>query len=152
MRERPEKRGRRVAMLGTTHGARAEPWRRWGNSLSIAYCTGLLLMQGVVIVHSLGLDLPVDLSALARAGGIVLALVALLSINRMPKLPWLERAWPFGELGPVYGPRYLRLTSRAVVVFMIMLCIGAIFSTQHGLETSISRSSSLPAFTSTASR
>jgi hypothetical protein len=27
--------------------AKAEAWRRWGTSLSIAYCAGLLLMQGL---------------------------------------------------------------------------------------------------------
>jgi hypothetical protein len=100
--------------------AKAEAWRRWGASLSIVYCAGLLAMQGLLIVHSLGLDVAIDLAALARAGGIVLSLVSLLAINRMPKLPWLEQtAGPGGSLGPVYGPRYLRLQSRVVVVFMI---------------------------------
>ena len=100
--------------------AKIEPWRRWGTSLAIAYCLGMTLMQGLAIVHSVGLDLPVDLAALARAGGIVLSLVSLLAINQMPKLPWFERiAGPGGALGPIYGPRYVRLQSRIVVVFMI---------------------------------
>jgi hypothetical protein len=100
--------------------AKAQPWRKWGRSLSIGYCGGLLLLQLLVIFRSLGLDVPLDLSALARAGGIVLALMSLLAINQMPKLPWFERAsWPGGELGPIYGPRYVRLQSRVVVIFMI---------------------------------
>lgn len=105
---------------GMADEAKAQPWHRWGTSLAIAYCVGMLLMQGLVIVRSLGLDLPVDVAALARAGGLVLALVALLSINQMPKLPWVERVvGPGGMLGPIYGPRYLRAQSRAAVVFMI---------------------------------
>jgi hypothetical protein len=115
-----------AALYWNGHGAagvgeaKIGPWRRWGTSLSIAYCVGLLLMESLLVVRSLGLDLPIDLAALARAGGLVLALVALLAINRMPKLPWIEQAFKVGgELGPVYGPRFLRLQSRVVVVFMI---------------------------------
>jgi hypothetical protein len=38
----------------------------------------------------------------------------------MPKLPWFERRFaPGGDLGPIYGPRYMRTQSRIVVVFMI---------------------------------
>lgn len=100
--------------------AKAQPWRRWGASLALPYCIGLLLMQGLLMVHSLGLDIPLDLAALARAGGLVMALLALLAINRMPKLPWIETAFKVGgQLGPVYGPQYMRLQSRAVVLFMI---------------------------------
>jgi hypothetical protein len=100
--------------------AKARPWRTWGTSLSIGYCVGLLLLQGLVIVRSFGLDVAVDLAALARAGGIVLSLMSLLAINQMPKLPWFERAFgPGRELGPIYGPRYVRLQSRVAVVFMI---------------------------------
>jgi hypothetical protein len=100
--------------------AKAQPWRKWGASLSIGYCGGLLLLQILAIARTLDLDIPLDLSALARAGGIVLSLMSLLAINRMPKLPWFERAaGPGGELGPVYGPRYVRLQSRVVVIFMI---------------------------------
>jgi hypothetical protein len=96
-----------------------QPWREWGKSLSIAYCGGLLLLQGVVIVRSLGLELPIDLSLLGRAGGIVLAIMCLLAVNQMPKLPWFERrVAPGGALGPIYGPRYMRTQSRIVVVFM----------------------------------
>ena len=105
---------------GAADEPQARPWRKWGTSLSLGYCGGLFLMQILVIVRSLGLDIPLDLAALARAGGIVLALMSLLAINQMPKLPWFERALgPGGELGPIYGPRYVRLQSRVVVVFMI---------------------------------
>jgi hypothetical protein len=102
--------------------AKARPWRKWGASLSIGYCGGLLLLQILAIVRTLGLDIPLDLSALARAGGIVLSLMSLLAINQMPKLPWFERAFgPGGQLGPIYGPRFVRLQSRVVVVFMIVV-------------------------------
>jgi len=115
--------------LGMTEEAKARPWHRWGTALSIFYCTGMLLMQSLVIVRSLDLDLPFDLAALARAGGLCLALVALLAINRLPKLPWVERVFALkvgGPLGPVYGPRYLRIQSRAVVVFMIVVIIWSV--------------------------
>ena len=36
--------------------AKLQPWRSWGRSLSIGYCGGLLLLQGVLIVGSLGLS------------------------------------------------------------------------------------------------
>src|SRR5215468_12578123 len=112
------------AMYLEGRGARAgdeklRPWREWGRSLSITYCGGLLLLQGVVIVRSLGLELPIDLSLLGRAGGIVLAIMCLLAVNQMPKLPWFERrVAPGGDLGPIYGPRYMRTQSRILVVFM----------------------------------
>jgi hypothetical protein len=100
--------------------AKLQPWRTWGKSLSIGYCGGLLFLQCLLIVRSLGLDMPFDLSAIGRAGGILLAIMCLLAINRMPKLPWFERRFsPGGELGPIYGPRYMRIQSRILVVFMI---------------------------------
>ena len=34
--------------------ATAEPWRKWGTSLALGYCGGLLLLQAVLIVGSLG--------------------------------------------------------------------------------------------------
>jgi hypothetical protein len=107
---------------GSADETKIAPWRQWGTSLAIVYCVGMLLMQSLATVRSLGLplDLPVDLTALARAGGLVLSLVSLLAINKMPKLPWFERvAGPGGELGPIYGPRYVRMVSRVLVVFMI---------------------------------
>jgi hypothetical protein len=115
------------AMYWEGRGARAgegrlQPWREWGKSLSITYCGGLLLLQGVVIVRSLGLELPIDLSLIGRAGGIVLAIMCLLAVNQMPKLPWFERRIaPGGDLGPIYGPRYMRIQSRILVVFMTVV-------------------------------
>jgi len=102
--------------------AKLQPWREWGKSLSIGYCAGLLLLQALLIVESLGLDMPLDLSTIGRAGGILLALMCLLAINQMPKLPWFERRFaPGGDLGPIYGPRYMRTQSRILVVFMIAM-------------------------------
>jgi hypothetical protein len=101
---------------------KVQPWRKWARSLSISYCGGLLLLQGVLIVRSLGvdLDMPLDLSLIGRAAGVSLALMCLLAINQMPKLPWFERKFePGGDLGPIYGPRYVRVVSRILVVFMI---------------------------------
>jgi hypothetical protein len=80
----------------------------------------MLLLQGVLIVWSFGLDIPFDLSPIGRVGGILLAIMSLLAINQMPKLPWFERKFaPGGDLGPIYGPRYMRTQSRILVVFMI---------------------------------
>jgi hypothetical protein len=100
--------------------AKVQPWRKWGKSLSITYCGGLLLLQGVLIVQSLGVAMPLDLSAIGRTLGVLLAIMCLLTINQMPKLPWFERRFaPGGNLGPIYGPRYMRTQSRVLVVFMI---------------------------------
>ncbi|MBV8190129.1 MAG: hypothetical protein JOY64_25940 [Alphaproteobacteria bacterium] len=100
--------------------ARIRPWCNWAKSLSIGYCGGLLLLQGVLIIRSLDLDVALDFSAIGRALGIVLAILALLSINQMPKLPWFEpRFAPGGDLGPIYGPRYLRTQSRITVAVML---------------------------------
>ena len=100
--------------------AKIQPWRKWAESLAISYCGGLLLLQGVVIVRSLSIDTALDLSAAGRSLGVLLAIMCLLAINQMPKLPWFERrVAPGGDLGPIYGPRYMRTQSRIVVVFMI---------------------------------
>jgi hypothetical protein len=103
-------------------GARIQPWRKWAKSLSLAYCSGMLLLQGVLIVRSLDIDLRFDLSAIGRALRVLLAIVCLLAINQMPKLPWFEpRFAPGGDLGPIYGPRYLRAVSRNIVVLMVVV-------------------------------
>jgi hypothetical protein len=100
--------------------AKVRPWHKWGKFLSIGYCGGMLLLQGVLIVRNLGLDTPLDFSAIARSLGLLLAIMSLLAINQMPKLPWFERRFaPGGDLGPIYGPRYMRTQSRILVVFMI---------------------------------
>jgi hypothetical protein len=98
---------------------KVQPWRQWGKSLSLTYCGGLLLLQGVLIVQSLGVAM-LDISTIGRTLGVLLAIMCLLAINQMPKLPWFERKFaPGGNLGPIYGPRYMRTQSRMVVVFMI---------------------------------
>ena len=100
--------------------AKLAPWRKWGRSLSITYCAGLLLLQSLPIVQSLQIDVPFDLSAIARALGLLLAIMSLPAINQIPKLPWFEpRIAPGGKLGPIYGPRYMRIHSRIVVVVML---------------------------------
>ena len=114
------------ALYWSGRGARAndaklQPWRRWGKFLSISYCGGLLLLQGVLVVRSRGVDvLPLDLSAISRTLAVLLSIMSLLAINHMPKLPWFDsRFAPGGDLGPIYGPRYMRTQSRALVAFMI---------------------------------
>jgi hypothetical protein len=121
---RLQRAGRRGPVLGApcskSRRSKVQPWRKWGKSLSITYCVGLLLLQGVLIVQSLGVAIPLDLSAIGRGLGVLLAIMCLLAINQMPKLPWFERRFaPGGNLGPIYGPRYMRTQSRILVVFMI---------------------------------
>jgi hypothetical protein len=100
--------------------AKIQPWRKWGKPLSINYCGGLLLLQAVLVVQSLGLDISLDLSTIRRTLGVVLAIICLMAINQMPKLPWFERRFaPGGDLGPIYGPRYMRTQSTILVAFMI---------------------------------
>ena len=103
--------------------AKLQPWRKWGKFLSISYCGGLLLLQGVLVVRSRGVDvLPLDLSAISRTLAVLLSIMCLLAINQMPKLPWFDsRFAPGGDLGPIYGPRYMRTLSRALVGFMIVV-------------------------------
>jgi hypothetical protein len=100
--------------------AKRQRWEKWGRFLTISYCVGLLLLQGVLVVRSLDLDVPLDVSAVARALGVLLAITCLLAINEMPKLPWFEQRFALGgNLGPIYGPRFIRVQARIVVVIMI---------------------------------
>jgi hypothetical protein len=100
--------------------AKVEPWRKWGAFVSISYCGGVLLMQAVLIIRSLKLDLPLHLSAISRTLGVTVAIMSLLAINQIPKLPYFERRLSIGgDLGPIYGPRYMRTTSRILALFMI---------------------------------
>ena len=101
--------------------AKLQPWLKWGKFLSISYCGGLLLLQGVLVVRSRGIDvLPLDLSAISRTLAVLMSIMSLLAINQMPKLPWFDSRFALGgDLGPIYGPRYMRTQSRALVVFMI---------------------------------
>ena len=104
----------------TADNAKLQPWRKWGKFLSIGYCGGLLLLQGVLVVASLDMDMPLDLSAIGRTLGILLAIMSFLAINQMPKLPWFERRLtPGGDLGPISGPRCMRTQSRILVVFVM---------------------------------
>jgi hypothetical protein len=97
-----------------------QPWYKWGRFNTISYCIGLLLLEGVVVVLSLDRHLPLNLWAVYRALGVVMAMTSLLMINQMPKLPYFERsASPGGDLGPIYGPRFVRTVSKVLVVFMI---------------------------------
>jgi hypothetical protein len=110
--------------------AKVRPWHKWGEPLAIGYCGGLLLLECVLIVASL--DLSLHLSALARALGVVLAIMSLLAVNRMPKLPYFEGAFGSGaELGPVYGPRYVRIVSRILVAFMIVVIAYSLAATPN---------------------
>ena len=116
------------ALYWSGRGARAndaklQPWRKWGRFLSISYCGGLLLLQGVLVVRSRGVDvLPLDLSAISRTLAVLLSIMSLLAINHMPKLPWFDSRFALGgDLGPIYGPRYMRTHSRALVGFMIVV-------------------------------
>jgi hypothetical protein len=80
----------------------------------------MLLLQGLLIVKSLGVDAPFDVSAIGRTLAVVMVITALLAINQPPKLPWLERRFaPGGKLGPIYGPRYVRTMSKIGIVFLI---------------------------------
>jgi len=107
----------------TANDAKLQPWRKWGKFLSISYCDGLLLLQGVLVVRSRGVDvLPLDLSAVSRTLAVLMSIMSLLAINQMPKLPWFDSRFTLGgDLGPIYGPRYLRTQSRALVAFMIVV-------------------------------
>jgi hypothetical protein len=107
--------------------AKLQPWYRWGRFIAISYCVGMLLLQGIVVVLSLDVHLPLNLWAAYRALGVVLAIMALLMINQMPKLPYFERAaGPGGDLGPIYGPRFVRTVSRVLVVFMIAVIASSV--------------------------
>jgi hypothetical protein len=105
----------------TANDVKLQSWLKWGKFLSISYCGGLLLLQGVLVVRSRGIDvLPLDLSAISRTLAVLMSIMSLLAINQMPKLPWFDSRFALGgDLGPIYGPRYMRTQSRALVVFMI---------------------------------
>jgi hypothetical protein len=100
--------------------ARVQPWYASGKRLAIGLCACVLLVQGQQILQSLGLQAPVSAG---RAIAIVAVIIGLLTMNEIPKLPWFERRFGAGgELGPIYGPRYLRAYGRIWVMgFMAMM-------------------------------
>jgi hypothetical protein len=101
---------------------KVQPWFRWGKFLALSYCAGLLLLQVVIVVQSLGVLPSLQLWAAYRTLGVVMAVMALGVINQMPKLPYLERSWSVGgDLGPIYGPRFMRGMSRVMIAFMIVV-------------------------------
>jgi hypothetical protein len=109
------------AVGATADAVKLRPWRQWGKLLALIYCAGMLALEAVLIAASDKLGVP-WLPAIARTLGIIMAIAALLSINRMPKLPYLEQTFGAGlQLGPIYGPRYVRIVSRMLVVFMLAL-------------------------------
>jgi hypothetical protein len=102
--------------------AKIEPWRKWGAFVSISYCGVLLLTQVVLIIRSLRPDLPLHPSAIGRTLGVTMAIMLLLAFNQVPKLPYFERRFaPGGDLGPIYGPRYMRTLARIMALFMIAM-------------------------------
>ena len=102
--------------------AKIEPWRKWGTLLSISYVVVCLLLLAVLIIKSLEPDLPLSLAAINRTAGVMISIMLLLGFNQVPKLPYFERRFALGgDLGPIYGPRYLRIQSRIMLVFSIAM-------------------------------
>jgi hypothetical protein len=100
--------------------ARVLRWRAWGAFVSISYCALLLLLQAVLTVMSINLDMHLYLWAIYRTLVVLLGIMILVGVNQMPKLPYFERRFaPGGDLGPMYGPRYVRTQSRIVAAFMV---------------------------------
>jgi hypothetical protein len=98
--------------------ARVQGWRTWGAFVSIGYCALLLLLQAVLIVMSVNLHS--YLWAIYRTLGVLVGIMFLVAFNQLPKLPYFERRFaPGGDLGPIYGPRYVRTQSRILIVFMV---------------------------------
>jgi hypothetical protein len=101
---------------------KVQPWYRWGKLFSLGYCGCVLLLQGVLVAQSLGLNAPLPLPVVGRAVSVLLMIISLLAINQMPKLPYFERRFsPGGDLGPIYGPRYMRTVSRFLIIFVIVV-------------------------------
>lgn len=101
--------------------AKGERWRAWGAFVSISSCSILLLLQTLLIVMSLGLGAHLHLPAMFRTLVVLLVIMNVVAANQVPKLPYIERnsvrRFVFGgELGPIYGPRFVRTQARSVIV------------------------------------
>lgn len=109
-------------------GAKVEPSYAWGRRLSIGVCAGTLLIQSQLIILSLDFH-PELISSLGYAFVLALSLLVLLAINQSPKLPWLEPrpSWFYrkffraGELGPIYGPRFMRANAKIWLLCLIVV-------------------------------
>jgi hypothetical protein len=100
--------------------ASAQRWRALAGFVSIGYCAILLLLQAVLIAMSLDLGRQLHLWAIYRALGVLLAIMIAVAANQVPKLPYIERRFVFGgDLGPIYGPRFIRIQSRIAVAYAI---------------------------------
>lgn len=99
--------------------ARVQRWRTWGAFFSISYCALLLLQQATIVVMST-FGMHPYLWAIYRGLGVLLGIMILVAVNQSPKLPYFERRFaPGGDLGPIYGPRYVRIKSRIGIVFVV---------------------------------
>ena len=93
-----------------TAGAQVQPSYDSGKFLAIGVCACVLLIQGLQILQSLGHETPVWVG---HSITIVTWAIVLLTIDQSAKLPWFERRGQRGgELGPIYGPRYMRANAR----------------------------------------
>jgi hypothetical protein len=102
--------------------ATLQPWRKWGAFVTISYCAGLLAAQVLVIIASHNPGMHLHLWVIYRTLFVLIGIMALLAINQIPKLPYFERKFaPGGDLGPIYGPRFMRTQSRILLLFMIAL-------------------------------
>jgi hypothetical protein len=82
--------------------------------------TLLLMLEAVLIVISVNLGAHSYLWAIYRALAVLVGIMALAAFNQLPKLPYFERRFaPGGDLGPIYGPRYIRTQSRILIAFMV---------------------------------
>jgi hypothetical protein len=92
-----------------TAGAQVQPSHDSGKFFAIGGCACVLLIQGLQILQSLSLETPVWVG---HSITIVNWAIVLLTIDQSAKLPWFERRGRRGELGPIYGPRYMRANVR----------------------------------------
>jgi hypothetical protein len=109
--------------------AKVQPQYEWGTCLSIGICACLLLIQGLLIPASLDLLTAALVWTLGLAILIPMAILVFQAINHMPKLLWFERRFfPARELGPIYGPRYVRANARIWIVCFVaaMACVFAL--------------------------